>query len=177
VTHRLGGDAVVYHVPTRQVAEAHNISYFIEGLKQVEDTARELGICVALENHYIPENDRSALETAFEAFDAAFIGFTFDPGHALISGNTDWLLRHCGPRLRVLHLNDNNGEGDRHWMPLDPEGKADWPAIMRFIADSAYDKPLQMEIRRHPDRYGEHEDYLAKAKQTMQTLYGMMENP
>lgn len=174
VTHRLGGDAVVYHVPTRYVAEPHNIAYLIEGLKQVEDTARELGVCVALENHYISENDINAMEAAFETFDTEFIGFTFDPGHALISGNTDWLLRNCGPRLRVLHLNDNNGEGDRHWMPLDPEGKADWPAIMRFISESAYDKPLQFEICRHPHRYGEHDDYLALARQTMETLYAMM---
>ena len=174
VTHRLGGDAVVYHVPTRHVAAAHNIAYLIEGLQRVEETARELGICIAVENHYIPENDRSALEAVFATFDAAFIGFTFDPGHALISGNMDWLLRNCGSRLRVLHLNDNDGAGDRHWMPLDREGKADWPAIMRFIAESAYDKPLQMEIRSHPQRYGEHDDFLAKAYQTMQTLTGMM---
>ncbi len=176
VTHRLGGDAVVYHVPTRSVAGPHNIAYLVEGLKQVEATARELGICVAMENHYILENDRSALEAVFESFDADFIGFTFDPGHALISGNADWLLRNCGSRLRVLHLNDNNGEGDRHWMPLDSDGKSDWPAIMRFISESGYDKPLQMEICRHPHRYGEHEDFLAKAYETIQTLAGMMDS-
>ncbi len=174
MTHRLGGDAVVYHVPTRHVAASQHIDYFIAGLKQVETLARTLGICVALENHYIPENDISAMDAAFAAFDADFIGFTFDPGHALISGNMDWLLRNCGSRLRVLHLNDNDGAGDRHWMPLDREGKADWLAIMRFIAESAYDKPLQMEIRSHPQRYGEHDDFLAKAYQTMQTLTGMM---
>lgn len=176
LTHRLGGDAVVYHVPTRRVAEPRHIHYLLEGVKKVEDTARELGICIAMENHYIPENDKSALETVFEAFDADFIGFTFDPGHALISGNTDWILRTCGSRLRILHLNDNDGKGDRHWLPFDPEGKADWPRIMRFIAESPYDKPLQLEINLNLDRYGDHDTYLAKAYQTVQTLADMMQS-
>ncbi len=45
---------------------------------------------------------------------------------------------------------------------------------IRILVTHGYDKPLQMEICRHPQRYGEHDDYLSKAKQTMRTLYGMM---
>ncbi|MCC5839607.1 MAG: sugar phosphate isomerase/epimerase [Opitutales bacterium] len=132
VTQALGGDAMVYHVPYHVEPSPQVLKLFIEGLRTVEPTARELGIHVALENHYYAENDRRALSLAFETFDADYIGFTFDPGHALISGNTGWILANCAPRLRILHLNDNDTQSDQHWNPFDPAGRADWAAIAAF---------------------------------------------
>ncbi|MCC5806026.1 MAG: sugar phosphate isomerase/epimerase [Opitutales bacterium] len=163
VTHALGGDAMVYHVPCHVEPTPEVLGWFIEGLREVEPTARELGINVALENHYYAENDRRALSLAFETFDADFIGFTFDPGHALISGNTQWLLEHCAPRLRILHLNDNDTQSDHHWNPLDPSGKADWTAITAFIGESPYCKPLQLEVCWKEERHGPHEVFLSEA--------------
>lgn len=170
LTHRLGGDAMVYHVPCDGPIDSCQVAALLEALKGFEDTARELGITIALENHYLPDNDRRTLEAAFETFDADFVGFTFDPGHALISGNTNWILKHCAPRLNVLHLNDNDTHRDHHWLPMEPEGKADWPSIMRFVANSPYAKPLQLEVRWIPERHGSHTDFLANAYESSTRL-------
>lgn len=163
VTHALGGDALVYHVPYHVEPTPAVLRWFIEGLRVVEPLARDLGLTVALENHYYTENDRRALSLAFETFDAAYIGFTFDPGHALISGNTAWILANCGPRLRILHLNDNDTLKDHHWNPFDPAGKADWTAIAAFLAGSPYRKPLQLEVCWDEARDGSHEAFLTRA--------------
>lgn len=163
VTKALGGDAIVYHVPYHVEPTPQVLQWFIDGLRAAEPTARALGICVALENHYYRENDRRALSLAFEAFDADYIGFTFDPGHALISGNTRWLLEHCGPRLRILHLNDNDTERDHHWNPYDPSGKTDWAAIAAFLRKSPYRKPLQLEVRWQEAHHGTYDAFLAEA--------------
>lgn len=173
LTRRLGGDAMVYHVPCNGPILPRQIEDLLEALKRIEETARELGVAIALENHYLPDNDRRTLAAAFEAFDAEFVGFTFDPGHALISGNTDWILTNCLSRLKVLHLNDNDTQGDRHWLPLDPGGSADWPAIMRFVAESPYAKPLQLEVSWTPGRHGSHTTFLADAYEAATRLTAM----
>lgn len=174
LTRRMGGDAMVYHVDNKCETNARRIPNLLEALRRVEDEARELGVTVALENHYRLEGDRRTLSAAFEAFDPDFVGFTFDPGHALLSGNTDWLLEHCVSRLMILHLNDNDGEKDRHWCPLDPAGKADWPGIMKTISASPYTKPLQLEVRWSPEHHGRHAAFLREACDSAKQLSGFM---
>jgi len=163
VTRRLGGEAMVYHVPCHAEPTDAVIERFLEGLSRMEPIARELGIAVALENHYELENDRRALSAAFEKFDENYIGFTFDPGHALISGNTDWLLQNASPRLRVLHLNDNDSGRDCHWNPFAAAGRADWDSIMEAIARSPYSKPINLEVQWHQDQHESHPDFLKDA--------------
>jgi sugar phosphate isomerase/epimerase len=163
VTHALGGDSMVYHVPCHVEPTPTVLTHFMEGLKRAEEVARELGVSVALENHYLPENDKRTLSQAFERFDPEYIGFTFDPGHALISGNMEWIMDNCGSRLRILHLNDNDGESDKHWCPFDKEGKADWTRIQHFLYDSPYRKPIQLEVRWIRERYESHAEFLDQA--------------
>ena len=163
LTRTLGGDAVVYHVPWRGEVTREEIDFLLEGLAALEETARETGVKIAMENHYVAENDRRTLEAVFERFPEDYIGFTFDPGHALISGNSAWLMAHCAPRLEILHLNDNDARSDLHWNPFDPEGQADWEAIAAFIHRSAYVKALQLEVSWTPERHGTHEAFLAAA--------------
>lgn len=64
VTHALGGDAMVYHVPCHVEPTPEVLGWLIEGLQAAEPLARELDVTVALENHYLPENDRRALAVA-----------------------------------------------------------------------------------------------------------------
>ncbi|TVR49894.1 MAG: sugar phosphate isomerase/epimerase [Puniceicoccaceae bacterium] len=170
VTRALGGDAMVYHVPTHIEPTKEVLAWFVEGLREAEPLARELGLIVALENHYQAENDRRALALAFETFAADYIGFTFDPGHALISGNFEWLLANCADRLRVLHLNDNDARRDHHWNPYDPAGKADWTRVADFLRASPYRKPLQLEVSWRADRHGTHEAFLTEARVAVRRL-------
>ncbi len=163
LTRSFGGDAVVYHVPWRGKATRQEINHLLDGLAALEETAREQDVKIALENHYVAENDRRTLEAVFDRFPADYVGFTFDPGHALISGNSEWLMAHCSPRLEILHLNDNDTLRDYHWNPFDPEGYADWGAISAFIRGSVYRKALQLEVSWTPARHGRHEAFLESA--------------
>lgn len=163
ITHALGGDAMVYHVPTRVAPEQDVIDRFIDSLARMEDAARELGIIVALENHFLPENDLVTFEACFERFSPDYIGLTFDSGHAIRSGNTDWLIENCFDRLKVLHLHDNEPGYDRHWLPMIEGGHVDWDKVSRAIVNSPYDKPLQFEIGWKPKRHPEQLDFIKQA--------------
>lgn len=174
LTHAFGGDAMVYHVPWKEDVTQAQIDLLLVALREVEAFAREHGVKIALENHYKAENDRRTMEAVFEAFSEDYIGFTFDPGHALISGNTDWLMAHCASRLEILHLNDNDARSDLHWNPFDPEGQADWEAIVQFLKRSAYQKAIQLEVSWTPERHGSHEEFLAAAFAAAHTLHSQI---
>lgn len=163
LTHALGGDAMVYHVPTRVEPEPAVIQRFVESLAAMEEIARELNIVVALENHFLHDNDRVAFPACFERFSPEYIGFCFDSGHAIRSGNTEWLMDNCFDRLKVLHLHDNEPGKDRHWLPFTPGGHVDWDQVARAIAASPYDKPLQLEVGWKEGRYDNREDYARRA--------------
>ncbi|MCC5842663.1 MAG: sugar phosphate isomerase/epimerase [Verrucomicrobia bacterium] len=175
LTRAFGGDAVVYHVPWRGAVTREEIDFLLEGLAALEETAREHEVKIAIENHYIAGNDRRTLEAVFERFPADFIGFTFDPGHALISGNSEWLMAHCASRLEILHLNDNDTQKDRHWNPFDPEGHADWDAIAAFIRRSVYRKAPQLEVSWTPERHGEHGAFLEAAFQAAERIRALIQ--
>lgn len=176
LARHFGGDAVVYHVPWRGPVLDQELAWFLEGIECVIPLCRELGVAIAIENHYLAENDRRALTAAFDAFDAEWVGFTFDPGHALISGNMEWLLAQGASRLKVLHLNDNDALKDWHWCPYDAEGQADWDQICRFLRRSGYRKPLQLEVSWTPARHGSHETFLKTAFESVCTLQQRIES-
>jgi sugar phosphate isomerase/epimerase len=170
-THILGGDAMVYHVPEREFSDTL-LARYIDGLQRLEEDARNRDIIIALENHYKKENDRRTLSACFEKFDPSYIGFTFDPGHASISSNLTWLLENCMDRLTILHLNDNDGVQDKHWLPFDFEGIVDWDAVVQGIVKSPYHKPVQLEVAWRQDKHASCSEFLDAAAKAAREFHG-----
>lgn len=162
LTHDLGASSMVYHVPTSETDDAA-IDRYVDGLARLEEKARELNVVIAIENHYKADVDKSTFTRCFEKFDADYIGFTFDTGHASKSGNTDWLLANCIDRLKALHLNDNDGIGDLHWLPYDEKGTVNWEAIAQGIARSPYEDPIQLEVKHREEKYPTREEFIKAA--------------
>ena len=170
LTKALGGDGIVYHVPTRIAATDAVLRQYADHLAALIDEAGAMGIRIALENHYDRENDRRTLEYCFARFSPAELGFTFDPGHALISGNTEWLLKYAMDRLHILHLNDNDTTRDQHLVPGDSRGKADWAKILPAIATSPYTKPIQLEVSYEPDGEDDFATFIGRAAKACRDL-------
>jgi len=171
IAHFFGADAVVYHVPTCNMEDPKILYRYVEGLKHFEEEARNLGVSIAIENHFKSENDKMTLSRCFEIFDPAYVGLTFDTGHAALSGNQDWILAHCMSRLKVLHLNDNDGKSDLHHPPYWEHGIVDWEAVTRGIAQSPYQKPMQLELKRHADIYPSLEKLIAVSAQSAHRVH------
>jgi sugar phosphate isomerase/epimerase len=66
---------------------------------------------------------------------AAF-GFVLDTGHANLAGDLTEIVEHIGDRLISLHLNDNDGQNDRHLPPGD--GSVDWKCVAQLLATLRY---------------------------------------
>lgn len=71
-------------------------------------------------------------------------GFCLDTGHALLLG-TDLYHAACqlGSRLKAVHIHDNDGRKDQHFMPY--MGIADWPRFLKGLRAIGYQGVLSFE--------------------------------
>ena len=113
-------------------------------LDSLAPLARELGITICIENLYTSIgghlvegpccNGRKAAERIDrfnERHRAEVLGFCFDTGHANLVGiDMEGFIRMLGPRLKVLHIHDNDGIAFISFrLPLQKRGKIRRPQI------------------------------------------------
>ena len=81
-------------------------------------------------------------------------GFCFDAGHCTLTGqNMRYSLNVIGKRLKVLHINDNDGHTDWHVAPY--MGVGNWEAFIDGLRDIGYDGDLSFETFNVLNRYPE----------------------
>jgi len=163
MTRRLGGDAVVMHLPREPEDAAERTAYWDRmrrTLDALAPTAASCGVRIALEN-LAPAN-HATIARVLELYPPDYVGICYDSGHGNITGEgIDWLEAHAD-RLVAVHLHDNDGTGDQHRLP--GMGSVDWPRLMRIIASSSYKKPLNMEVSQKNSGYeGREEEFLRAA--------------
>jgi sugar phosphate isomerase/epimerase len=109
----------------------------IEGL--VEEAARS-SVVIALEN----TRNTAAIDGALSSIDSPHLGFCYDSSHDFLYAQhpTD-ILRRWGGRLAYTHLSDNDGTGDRHWIP--GRGTIDWTRIKDALP-KRHPLPLSLEV-------------------------------
>ena len=77
--------------------------------------------------------------------DACGIGVCWDTGHANISGLCQSeAIRYVGDRLKVLHLNDNDGIGDVHYVPY--MGNVNWKDVMAGLKSIGFAGAINFEV-------------------------------
>jgi sugar phosphate isomerase/epimerase len=112
---QLGATCAYLVPPTRSEPKA--LGYFAEacGLLAQFAARRMVRLCVE------PVPGRALAHAGrtldwLDQFGAAGPGLLLDIGHCLISGeDAAAVVRHAGPRLAYVHLDDNDGVGDLHW--------------------------------------------------------------
>ena len=135
-------------------------------LKKVAPLAKELGVTLCLENLYdsiggrLAEGPCSNAAKAVDRIDrlnelchAEVFGFCFDTGHANLLGiRFEPFLRTLGPRLKVLHIHDNDGVSDLHQMPYtftrtrENAPSTDWDGFLSGLKASHYAGTLNFEM-------------------------------
>ncbi len=165
----LGAGEIVLHlyVPyltIRQKPEAKEDFYtcVFQSLDELMPYCLEKKVRICIENLFdMPgEYMLEAWDRLFDRYRREFLGLCYDTGHA----NMVWreqapeILERYGDRLYAVHIHDNNGAMDSHWIP--GEGSICWEKVMGVIARSAYEGPLLLELSCH-DRDAER--YLKRA--------------
>lgn len=112
------------------------------------ETAREYGITICLENMPMPDfsigSPSEILRFVREMDDEQF-KICLDTGHvAVYQGLTPaGAMRELGETVRVLHVHDNNGKADLHYMPY--FGVIDWPDFSRALKECGFQGVFSLE--------------------------------
>lgn len=77
-------------------------------------------------------------------FSTDSVGICLDTNHLNLRWDLAQAVRDVGPRLMALHISDNDGSEERHWLPF--EGVIDWPAFCSALKEAGYDGPLMYEV-------------------------------
>ena len=128
---------------------------------EIQEYAKVAGVKIALENlictpaHYQEEE----FDRMFERYDADFLGFCFDSGHATLQCRDDYyyFLRKYNDRLFATHLQDNDSITealadndtevllhDAHRVPF--SGVLDWDIIAEYVAKAPIELPADFEV-------------------------------
>ena len=132
ITHVTWGS----HAPTPEITDLG-----VERFKRIAACAEQNNFCLALENSVTSAH----LVKVLDAIDSPNIGFCFDSGHwACFTPEYDFMSRY-GHRMVTMHLDDNDGIEDFHFLPYD--GVADWERIKRDLsATKVYADRVLLEV-------------------------------
>jgi sugar phosphate isomerase/epimerase len=119
-------------------------------LDELNVFARQRGVEILLENI---RNDLASAERLrqFNELTHLNMNFVFDAGHAHIMGGVDHEFEIMAPRIRSLHLHDNDGKEDRHLYPQATGGTIDWKRAMELLRSRPGQYPLLLELREVPE--------------------------
>ena len=108
--------------------------------------AQELGCTIVIENLY--DRNPYRLLAMVESFESEYVRLSLDTGHAFIASrlggaSPDHWVRLAGPLLHHLHLQDTDGDADRHWPP--GIGQMNWYALFKAINELDHQPRLIIE--------------------------------
>lgn len=145
-----------------ETAEWERTEEFLEFLAPV---AKAYGITICIENLYTNKGDyliegpccdakkaAERIDRMNKKYGAEVLGFCFDTGHAnLIGLDFEDFITILGHRLKVLHIHDNDGNGDLHQIPFtftkdrDNLPSTDWDGFINGLRKIHFDGVLSFE--------------------------------
>ncbi len=120
----------------------------LEFFTRLTAKARSFGVTIDFENMPMPvltlATPHQILEFA-KKIDSPFFRVCLDTGHCTMNHvDPADAVREIGKQyLRVLHVHDNNGVSDLHWLP--ETGVIDWKAFSRALQEIGYDGVFSLE--------------------------------
>ena len=130
----------------RQIELIHRV------VEPVLPTARDAGCALVVEG--IQDKHTAPWLALIRSFGSDYVRASVDVGHAYITHTLggpppDGWVREAGPLLEHLHLQDTDGQVDRHWAPGD--GSVNWHALFEALASLPHRPRLILEVKQKHD--------------------------
>jgi len=124
--------------------DERKIDFAFSALEEINLFARQRGVEVLLEN---TPNELASAGRLLMFLDATHLNLNvcFDVGHAHMLGSVENEYHLLQPRIRSIHVHDNNGSEDSHLFP--GKGTVDWLAAMTLLRSTPGQYPLLLELR------------------------------
>ncbi len=120
---------------------------YADSLRALLGSASRLDLRFAIENQprgaarFVSPEDFLRLEAEN---DLVGLGACWDTGHGWIAGQGPEVACRLGARLVTLHIHDNDGQRDLHWVPT--TGGIVWTPFPTCLRRIGYNGPFMMEL-------------------------------
>lgn len=105
------------------------------------------GVTVCLENMPMIDHKISPMSQIVDLvaeIDHPLVGICMDTGHCNVFGDDlGEMVKICAPYLKVLHVHDNDGRRDWHWLPY--TGTANWEGFIEALAEVDFQGVISFE--------------------------------
>ena len=121
--------------------------FYADNLRTLLDDASQLGLRFAIENQprggarFVSPEDFCRLEVEHAL---TGLGACWDTGHGWMAGQGPETACRLGARLATIHVHDNDGQRDRHWLPT--AGGISWGPFVSCLRSIGYGGPFMMEL-------------------------------
>lgn len=142
--------------------------------------AEEVGVVICFENLPFTSLPLSRFHETLEfvkRMDTPTMRMCLDTGHAAVYGDSPAeAVRQIGKEyLATLHIHDNDGVGDRHWLP--GEGVIDWADFTKALHEIGFEGCVSLEtaVRHEGDPTlwdAQERELFAKVKAMAEGTYG-----
>jgi sugar phosphate isomerase/epimerase len=153
----LGGEYLVVHPASGDNSLKDRDVHFKQSRKSIEELhscMQGTGVKLAVENQlpHILGGDVGTLLELIKDLPPQEVGVCFDSSHAnMYQGQSvENTLRALAGRLMTLHLSDNYGRSDDHFIPGD--GYINWQAVIDTLNDIGYKGVLMLELQADVNR-------------------------
>ena len=143
----LGAEGGVLHLGWQKDAWTdHSHGWAREAVAQLIPAAQAAGVDLLLENIISDGTRVQKLVDLLDELDPeCSAGLCVDLGHAHVEGDVVEELQAALPRLKHLHVHDNDGCSDAHLAP--GQGTIPWPEVLQTLQDAGYDGLAALEMR------------------------------
>ncbi len=119
----------------------------IEYMKRLIPYAEWYGVKIALENMpnpYVPCGRVEELAECIDAVDSEYLVACLDVGHSTALGyDAGEAVRMLGRRIHCLHIHDNDGKRDLHFLPY--HGVTNWKHFTDALKEIGYGGTMSLE--------------------------------
>jgi sugar phosphate isomerase/epimerase len=138
--------------------------YGIESMLYLTKKAEEYKVKIAAENTKLV----GGIHFILSEIQSDHLGFCYDSSHARLQGE-EALLKYFDRRLIAVHLSDNDGQKDRHWLP--GNGVIKWSEFSNSFPKHYYSGNLTLEVcPTDEERKAGAKQFLLKAFKSLSSL-------
>ncbi len=139
----------------------------IDYMRKLVPSAQKYGVKIALENMpnpYVPCGRVEELVECIDAVNSEYLVACLDVGHSTALGyDAGDAVRILGSRIHCLHIHDNDGKRDLHFLPY--HGVTNWKHFTDALREIGYSGTMSLEITLKQKMRGLPNDLLLEGEQ------------
>ena len=116
-------------------------------INEILSYCKERGIKLVIETPPVRDQlviHANVINEFVRSFDDPYLGICLDTNHANLDDDLEQVTRACSDKILDIHISDNDGTTERHWMP--GWGIIDWGRFGELIRELEYAGPLVLEV-------------------------------